>query len=135
MASRYRIRQPEQATPNLAPVWMVRYPAAEPGNKRPIFDLAGSLGGLLALIAVLNWRGRRETQGGLGLPLLLLALMAFQALLSVGGTTPVAKPLLMVCIGWEAWLRLPCCYGCGCANALNSAMPILRAPIICVVGP
>ncbi|MBZ0067765.1 MAG: COX15/CtaA family protein [Thiobacillus sp.] len=56
--------------------------------------LAGSLGGLLALIAVLNWRGRRETQGGLGLPLLLLALMAFQALLSVGGATPVARPLV-----------------------------------------
>lgn len=56
--------------------------------------LAGSLGGLLVWIAVLNWRGRRETRRGLGLPLLLLGLMVFQVLLSVGGTTPVARPLV-----------------------------------------
>lgn len=56
--------------------------------------LAGTLGGLLVLIVVLNWRGRRETQGGLGLPLLVLGLMVFQALLGVGAAANASKPAI-----------------------------------------
>jgi cytochrome c oxidase assembly protein subunit 15 len=55
--------------------------------------LAGALGGLLLWVVVLNWRGRCETRGGLGLPLLLLGLIGF--LLAMDMATKVARPLLV----------------------------------------
>ena len=54
--------------------------------------LAGTLGGLLLWVAVLTWRGRCETRGGLGLPLLLLGLIGF--LLGMGMATKVPRPLI-----------------------------------------
>ena len=38
-------------------------------------------------IAVLGWRGRRETDGGPALPFLLLGLIVFQALLGMWTVT------------------------------------------------
>ena len=56
---------------------------------------AGTLGVLVLAIAVLAWRGRRETQGGPGLPLLLLGLIVFQALLGMWTVTKLLKPLVV----------------------------------------
>ena len=56
---------------------------------------AGTLGLLVLAIAVLAWRGRRETQGGLGLPLLLLGLIVFQAMLGMWTVTQLLKPLIV----------------------------------------
>ena len=56
---------------------------------------AGTLGLLVLAIAVLAWRGRRETRGGLGLPLLLLGLIVFQALLGMWTVTQLLKPLIV----------------------------------------
>ncbi len=54
--------------------------------------LTGTLGGVLLLVVVLNWRGRCETRGGLGLPLLLLGLIGF--LLAMAIATKLARPLI-----------------------------------------
>ncbi len=55
---------------------------------------AGTLGLLVVTIAVLGWRGRRS--GGVpGLPLLLLGLIVFQALLGMWTVTKLLKPLVV----------------------------------------
>ncbi len=56
---------------------------------------AGTLGLLVLGIAVLGWRGRREAGGGAGLPLLLLGLVVFQALLGMWTVTRLLKPLIV----------------------------------------
>ncbi len=56
---------------------------------------AGILGLLVLGIAVLGWRGRREASGGPGLPLLLLGLIVFQALLGMWTVTQLLKPLVV----------------------------------------
>ena len=56
---------------------------------------AGSLGLLILAIFVLSWRHRRETVGGMGLPLLLLGLIVFQALLGMWTVTKLLKPLIV----------------------------------------
>lgn len=56
---------------------------------------AGTLGILVLIIAGLAWRGRRETNGGPGLPLLLLGLIVFQALLGMWTVTQLLKPLVV----------------------------------------
>lgn len=56
---------------------------------------AGTLGLLVLGIAVLAWRGRRTTAGGAGLPLLLLGLIVFQALLGMWTVTQLLKPLVV----------------------------------------
>lgn len=56
---------------------------------------AGTLGLLVLGLAVLGWRGRRETSGGAGLPLLLLGLIVFQALLGMWTVTQLLKPLVV----------------------------------------
>ena len=56
---------------------------------------AGALGLLIVAIAVLSWRNRRETRGGPGLPLLLLGLIVFQALLGMWTVTQLLKPLIV----------------------------------------
>ena len=56
---------------------------------------AGTLGLLVLAIAVLAWRGRRDTRGGLGLPLLLLGLIVFQAMLGMWTVTQLLKPLIV----------------------------------------
>lgn len=55
---------------------------------------AGTLGLLVLAIAVLGWR-RRNTSGGPGLPLLLLGLIVFQALLGMWTVTKLLKPLIV----------------------------------------
>jgi cytochrome c oxidase assembly protein subunit 15 len=57
--------------------------------------LAGTLGLLVLGIAVLGWRSRRETSGGVGLPLVLLGLVVFQALLGMWTVTQLLKPLIV----------------------------------------
>ncbi|MBU2640211.1 MAG: COX15/CtaA family protein [Thiobacillus sp.] len=56
---------------------------------------AGTLGVLVLAITLLAWRGRRETNGGPGLPLLLLGLIVFQALLGMWTVTQLLKPLVV----------------------------------------
>jgi len=56
---------------------------------------AGMLGLLVLGIAVLGWRKRHETIGGPGLPLLLLGLIVFQALLGMWTVTQLLKPLVV----------------------------------------
>ncbi|MBW8329307.1 MAG: COX15/CtaA family protein [Thiobacillus sp.] len=56
---------------------------------------AGTLGLLVLGIAVLGWSGRREAAGGPGLPLLLLGLIVFQALLGMWTVTKLLKPLVV----------------------------------------
>jgi len=69
---------------------------------------AGTLGLLVLGIAVLAWRGRRETRGGPGLPLLLLGLIVFQALLGMWTVTKLLKPLVVTAhlLGGMATLSL-----------------------------
>lgn len=69
---------------------------------------AGILGLLVLGIAVLGWRERRETKGGVGLPLLLLALVIFQALLGMWTVTQLLKPLVVTAhlLGGMATLSL-----------------------------
>jgi len=57
--------------------------------------LAGTLGLLVLAIAVLAWRERREASGGPGLPMVLLALIVFQALLGMWTVTRLLKPLIV----------------------------------------
>jgi cytochrome c oxidase assembly protein subunit 15 len=56
---------------------------------------AGTLGLLVLAIAVLAWRKQREANGGPGLPLLLLGLIVFQALLGMWTVTELLKPLVV----------------------------------------
>lgn len=56
---------------------------------------AGTLGLLILAIMVLSWRNRGETSGGPGLPLLLLGLVVFQALLGMWTVTRLLKPLVV----------------------------------------
>jgi len=56
---------------------------------------AGTLGLLVLAIFVQAWRGRRETNGGPGLPSLLLGLIVFQALLGMWTVTQLLKPLVV----------------------------------------
>ena len=56
---------------------------------------AGTLGLLVLGIAVLGWRGRREAGGGPVLPVLLLGLIVFQALLGMWTVTQLLKPLVV----------------------------------------
>ncbi|MHB1094068.1 COX15/CtaA family protein [Thiobacillus sp.] len=56
---------------------------------------AGTLGLLVLAIAIWAWRERRETRGGLGLPLLLLGLIVFQAMLGMWTVTLLLKPLIV----------------------------------------
>lgn len=75
---------------------------------------AGTLGLLILVIAVLAWRGRREMRGGVALPLLLLGLVVFQALLGMWTVTRLLKPLIvsshllggMATLSLLAWLWL-----------------------------
>ena len=75
---------------------------------------AGTLGLLVLAIAVLAWRRQHEANGGLGLPLLLLALIVFQALLGMWTVTQLLKPLVvsahllggMATLSLMLWLRL-----------------------------
>lgn len=55
---------------------------------------AGTLGLLVFGVAALAWRQRRETSGA-GLPLLLLGLIVFQALLGMWTVTQMLKPLVV----------------------------------------
>ena len=54
---------------------------------------AGTLGLLVLTIAVVAWRQRKR--GGFGLPLALLALIVFQALLGMWTVTQLLKPLIV----------------------------------------
>ncbi len=56
---------------------------------------AGTLGLLVLAIAVMGWYGRRDTRGSPGLPLLLLGLVVFQALLGMWTVTQLLKPLVV----------------------------------------
>lgn len=57
--------------------------------------LAGTLGLMVLAIAVAGWRLRRETQGSPVLPLLLLGLIVFQALLGMWTVTRLLKPYIV----------------------------------------
>jgi cytochrome c oxidase assembly protein subunit 15 len=69
---------------------------------------AGTLGVLVLGIAVLGWRGRHETRGGPALPMLLLGLIVFQALLGMWTVTKLLKPLIVTAhlLGGMATLAL-----------------------------
>ncbi len=56
---------------------------------------AGALGLLILAIVMLAWRNRRETSAGIGLPVLLLGLIVFQALLGMWTVTKLLKPLIV----------------------------------------
>jgi cytochrome c oxidase assembly protein subunit 15 len=56
---------------------------------------AGTLGLLVLGVAVQGWRVRRETDSGLILPVLLLGLIVFQALLGMWTVTKLLKPLVV----------------------------------------
>lgn len=55
---------------------------------------AGTLGLLVLAVAIVGWR-RRRVHGGAGLPLFLLALIVFQALLGMWTVTRLLKPLVV----------------------------------------
>ncbi|AAZ96287.1 putative cytochrome aa3 oxidase assembly protein,related to CtaA [Thiobacillus denitrificans ATCC 25259] len=69
---------------------------------------AGTLGMLVLGLAVLAWRRRRDTRGGPALPLLLLGLIVFQALLGMWTVTQLLKPLVVTAhlLGGMATLSL-----------------------------
>ncbi len=56
---------------------------------------AGTLGLLVLAIAVLGWRRRHQAHGGPMLPLVLLGLVVFQALLGMWTVTRLLKPLVV----------------------------------------
>lgn len=56
---------------------------------------AGTLGLLVLAIAMVAWRERRHTQGGVGLPITLLAVIVFQALLGMWTVTKMLKPVIV----------------------------------------
>lgn len=70
--------------------------------------LAGTLGMLVLGLAVMAWRGRRDTRGGPALSLLLLGLIVFQALLGMWTVTQLLKPLVVTAhlLGGMATLSL-----------------------------
>lgn len=57
--------------------------------------VAGILGLLVLAIFVMAWRLRGQTQGGPGLPSLLLAVIVFQALLGMWTVTELLKPMIV----------------------------------------
>lgn len=73
---------------------------------------AGTLGLLILGIFVFAWRQRGHTQGGIGLPLALLAVIIFQALLGMWTVTQLLKPVIvtahllggMTTLGLLVWL-------------------------------
>lgn len=69
---------------------------------------AGTLGMLVLGLAVMAWRRRRDTRGGPALPLLLLGLIVFQALLGMWTVTQLLKPLVVTAhlLGGMATLSL-----------------------------
>jgi len=69
---------------------------------------AGALGLMVLAIAVMAWRRRNDGAGGVGLPLLLLALIIFQALLGMWTVTKLLKPLVVTAhlLGGMATLAL-----------------------------
>ncbi len=69
---------------------------------------AGALGLLVLAIAVLAWRLRRDSRGGPGLPMALLALIVFQALLGMWTVTLLLKPMVVTAhlLGGMATLSL-----------------------------
>ena len=69
---------------------------------------AGALGLIVLAIAVVAWRQRRHTQGGAGLPTVLLALIVFQALLGMWTVTQLLKPVIVTAhlLGGMATLAL-----------------------------
>ena len=69
---------------------------------------AGALGLLVLAIAVQAWRLRRDSRGGPGLPLALLALIVFQALLGMWTVTLLLKPMVVTAhlLGGMATLSL-----------------------------
>lgn len=56
---------------------------------------AGALGLLVLAICVVAWRQRGNTQGGPGLPLTLLGVIVFQALLGMWTVTQLLKPVIV----------------------------------------
>ena len=56
---------------------------------------AGALGLLVLAICVVAWRQRGNTQGGPGLPLTLLGVIVFQALLGMWTVTQLLKPFIV----------------------------------------
>ncbi len=69
---------------------------------------AGALGLMVLAIGVMGWRRRNDGAGGVGLPLLLLALIIFQALLGMWTVTKLLKPLVVTAhlLGGMATLAL-----------------------------
>ena len=69
---------------------------------------AGALGLMVLAIAVMGWRRRNDGTGGAGLPLLLLALIIFQAMLGMWTVTKLLKPLVVTAhlLGGMATLAL-----------------------------
>ena len=57
--------------------------------------VAGTLGLLILAIFVTAWRQRKQTQGGVGLPLALLMVVVFQAMLGMWTVTKLLKPLVV----------------------------------------
>lgn len=70
--------------------------------------LAGVLGLLVLAIAMLGWRGRNATRSGPGLPMLLLGVIVFQALLGMWTVTELLKPMVVTAhlLGGMATLSL-----------------------------
>ena len=69
---------------------------------------AGTLGLLVLALTVVAWRRRRDTRGGPVLPVLLLGLIVFQALLGMWTVTQLLKPLVVTAhlLGGMATLSL-----------------------------
>ena len=57
--------------------------------------VAGILGLLVLAIFIVAWRNRGQTQGGVGLPTVLLGLIVFQALLGMWTVTQLLKPVIV----------------------------------------
>ena len=57
--------------------------------------VAGILGLLILAIFVMAWRRRKQVQNGVGLPLALLGVLVFQALLGMWTVTELLKPVIV----------------------------------------
>lgn len=57
--------------------------------------VAGTLGLLILAIFVVAWRRRKQVQNGVGLPLALLVVLVFQALLGMWTVTELLKPVIV----------------------------------------
>ncbi len=76
---------------------------------------AGALGLLVLVLAVMAWRNRREPGQPVKLPLFLVGLVVFQALLGMYTVTLLLKPVVvmahllggMAVLGVLAWLAIP----------------------------